>query len=82
MYIPGYNRGILYNLGYLQAIKNAVHNWNSSSEDIHTFNYDYSSGGLKNLCNGGEMNDIVGWMHTHIYHDHLQSTNTVYQIKD
>ncbi len=31
----------------------------TTGEDIHAFKYDYSRGGLKNLCNGGEMNDIV-----------------------
>src|SRR6266496_293271 len=51
-YVPGYNRGISYNLGYSQGVNNANHDWNSSNQDIHAFNYDCPSGHPKDFCNG------------------------------
>ena len=65
-YVPGYNRGISYNLGYSQGVNNANHDWNSSNQDIHAFNYDCPSGHPKDFCNGytdgygDEVNDILG----------------------
>ena len=65
-YLPGYNRGISYNLGYSQGVNNANHDWNSNNQDIHAFNYDCPSGHPKDFCNGytegygDEVNDILG----------------------
>jgi hypothetical protein len=65
-YVPGYNQGISYNLGYSQGVKNANHDWNSSNQDIHAFTYDCPSGHSKDFCNGytdgygDEANDILG----------------------
>jgi hypothetical protein len=65
-YVPGYNQGISYNLGYSQGVNNANHDWNSSNQDIHAFTYDCPSGHSKDFCNGytdgygDEANDILG----------------------
>src|SRR5439155_1054293 len=65
-YIPGYNLGISYNIGYSQGVNNANHDWNSSNQNIHAFTYDCPSGHTKDFCNGytdgygDEVNDIVG----------------------
>jgi hypothetical protein len=65
-YVPGYNQGISYNLGYSQAVKNANNDWNSSNQDIHAFTYDCPSGHTKDFCNGytdgysDEVNDMLG----------------------
>ena len=65
-YVPGYNRGISYNLGFSQGVNNADHDWNSSSQDIHAFTYDCPTGHTKDFCNGytdgygDEVNDILG----------------------
>lgn len=50
--LSGYNRGISYNLGYSQGVKNADNDWNSSNQDIHAFTYDCPSGHTKDFCNG------------------------------
>jgi hypothetical protein len=65
-YVPGYNQGISYNLGFSQGVKNADHDWNLSNQDIHAFIYDCPSGHTKDFCNGytdgygDEANDIIG----------------------
>ena len=65
-YVPGYSRGITYNLGYSHGVNNANHDWNSSNQDIHAFTYDCPSGHTKDFCNGytegygDEANDILG----------------------
>ena len=65
-YVPGYNRGISYNLGFSRGVNNANHDWNSSNQDIHAFNYDCPSGHPKDFCNGytdgygDQVNNILG----------------------
>lgn len=65
-YVPGYNQGISYNIGYSQGVKNADQDWDSSNQDIHAFTYDCPTGHSKDFCNGytdgygDEVNDILG----------------------
>ena len=65
-YVPGYNRGVSYNLGYSRGVNNSNHDWESSSQDIHAFNYDCPSTHSKDFCNGytdgysDEVHDILG----------------------
>ncbi|MDQ6862966.1 MAG: hypothetical protein M3044_04005 [Thermoproteota archaeon] len=65
-YVPGYNRGISYNLGFSQGVNNANQDWKSSNQNIHAFTYDCPNGHTKDFCNGytdgygDEANDILG----------------------
>jgi hypothetical protein len=65
-YVPGYNEGISYNLGYSRGVSNSNHDWESSNHDIHAFNYDCPSAHSKDYCNGytdgygDEVHDILG----------------------
>ena len=65
-YVPGYNRGISYNLGFSQGVNNADHDWNSSNQNIHAFTYDCPTRHTKDFCigytdgYGDEVNDILG----------------------
>jgi hypothetical protein len=51
-YVPGYNLGVSYNLGYSRGVNNSNHDWESSNHDIHAFNYDCPSTPSKDFCNG------------------------------